>query len=95
MAGFNCLFECLVIIFSSRNIRSEFSHIEIAVGKSRWGDGQSERYLDSAFTIANKALSHDKTVSEAYRVKALYYDIIGDSESADRELDTGSDMHYG
>jgi TolB-like protein len=61
----------------------------VYIVKRRWSDYFAESYLDSAMKLADIALSHDKTLSEAYRVKGLYYFHRGDFESAKREFDTG------
>jgi TolB-like protein len=60
---------------------------EVMVNKNFWKDMFSENYLDSVLILANKALSYDDQLAEAYFAKGAYYDAKGMKEKALAEYD--------
>jgi TolB-like protein len=60
---------------------------EVFVNKNFWKDMFSENYLDSVLILANKALSYDDQLAEAYFAKGAYYDAKGMKSKALEEYD--------
>jgi TolB-like protein len=60
---------------------------EVFVNKNFWKDMFSENYLDSVLILANKALSYDDQLAEAYFAKGAYYDAKGMKDKALAEYD--------
>ena len=57
--------------------------------KQSWNEFFSENFMDSALNLANKALSYDKKLSEAYLIRGRYYLWTGNAEQAAIEYDKG------
>ena len=60
---------------------------EVFLNKNYWKDIFSERYLDSVLILANRALSFDDQLGEAYFAKGAYYEAKGMKDNALREYD--------
>jgi TolB-like protein len=56
-------------------------------GKNYYKDYFSEYFLDSVLLLANKALSFDDQLPDAYYIRGAYYSEIGINEKALEELD--------
>jgi TolB-like protein/AraC-like DNA-binding protein/Tfp pilus assembly protein PilF len=57
--------------------------------KQSWNEFFSENFMDSALILADKALSYDKKLSEAYLIRGRYYLWTGNAEQAAIEYDKG------
>ena len=55
--------------------------------KHYWKEYFSNNFLDSVLILAEKALSYDKQLSEAYTLRGAYYNEIGKQEQAIEEFD--------
>ncbi|MBN1624856.1 MAG: hypothetical protein JW903_10840 [Clostridia bacterium] len=55
--------------------------------KHYWSEYFSDTYLDSVLFLANKAISFDSQLAEAYTIRGKYYSDIGKPELAAKEID--------
>ncbi|MBN2480529.1 MAG: hypothetical protein JXB19_02220 [Bacteroidales bacterium] len=53
----------------------------------------SENFMDSALVLANKALSYDDDLAEAYVLRGDYYQVNGYNEKALEEYDAALDIN--
>jgi len=58
-------------------------------GKQHWNEFFSKNFMDSALNLADRALSYDEKLSEAYLLRGRYYNDAGDTEKAAEEYDKG------
>jgi TolB-like protein len=55
--------------------------------KHYWKEYFSNNFLDSVLILADKSLSYDKRLSEAYTLRGCYYNEIGKQDEATEEFD--------
>lgn len=81
-------------------IRMDSAYARAYVGLARvywrkhfWDTFLSEKFADSALILANKALSFDRQLADAYVVKGLYYQRINNKEQALEEFDNAISLN--
>jgi TolB-like protein len=59
---------------------------EVYLRRHYYNSYYQENYLDSTFTLANRALHYDKNLSEAFFAKGIYFMLTGNTEQTIKEF---------